>query len=110
MLLLLLFSWSLAFQCEWDCKQCNAQHCTAYYPCNNGSLLCPPLTDPMDPCQQLQCVSGICRAYTSTSCGPTSELVSTIPVDRGLLGLVVVMLMGLMLLVAVCIGAILTRR
>lgn len=109
MFLLLFISLATAL-CDWDCAQCIQQHCTAYYPCNDLTILCPPLVNPLDHCQQLQCLAGICRVYITTNCtlAPTpSPLVA--PIEPSLLGMVVVMLMGLMLLVALCIGGFLAR-
>lgn len=110
LVLLSLFISLTTASCEWDCAQCIQQHCTAYYPCDDVTLFCPPLVNPVDHCQQLQCQAGICRIYTTTNCtlAPTPAPMVA-PIEPSFLGMVVVMLMGLMLVVAICIGGFLTR-
>ena len=108
MLLLLLLQLIIhlvtAMPCEWDCAQCTATHCTARFPCGTD-VLCP--LAPGTPAGQcLTCVSGICTA--TPNCTQPPFATAPVPVARPLMGVVTGMLLGLMLLLALCIGAYLT--
>lgn len=99
--------------CAWDCAHCSQGRCVARYACSTGHV-CPLRASPTDPCQRLQChANGLCVAANvcvqdlPTTATPTDI---TTPVDRSLMVIVTLLLLGLMALVALCIGVYMTRH